>query len=146
MIYVLLPAILSAILSFINPFVGLFAIFSLVEILVVFCIDINAKIRIGMGKNSQNTTRASLLKKQGTYLAAFELAISVIFTLILTIINLFVFLLASGAFTGVVTVMSPIHLITQADIGTGYILLGLSIFFQIVSMIMACFRRKQLSK
>lgn len=44
--YVLIPLISSVICLFVNPYVGLFGIFTLVEVIIVICVDINANVRI----------------------------------------------------------------------------------------------------
>ena len=72
--YILIPLILSAVCSFVNPYVGLFGIFTLVEIIIILCVDINANVRIKLSHkvSAENPSRAERLKKSGKVLAAAE--------------------------------------------------------------------------
>ena len=76
--YILIPLILSAVCSFVNPYVGLFGIFTLVEIIIILCVDINANVRIKLSHkvSAENLSRSERLKKSGKVLAAAECAVS----------------------------------------------------------------------
>lgn len=65
--YIFIPLIFSVICSFVNPHVGLFGIFTVVELIIIFCVDVNAvvRIRLSFKLSEQNAQRAEQAKKQG---------------------------------------------------------------------------------
>ena len=64
--YVLIPLLFSAICSFVNPYVGLFSMFTIVEIIIIFCVDINANIRM-----RQWESQGKSLRQQSVFLLSF---------------------------------------------------------------------------
>lgn len=82
--YILIPLILSAVCSFVNPYVGLFGIFTLVEIIIILCVDINANVRIKLSHkvSAENPSRAERMKKSGKVLATAECVLTAFFTII----------------------------------------------------------------
>lgn len=146
--YVLIPLILSVICSFVNSYVGLFSIFTIVEVIIILCVDINANIRIRLSfkVSKENASRAERLKKSGKILATAECVLAVFFTIITAIVEIGVWLLASGNLTGNTVVMTPLPLGSSANLTISCILLIFSIAFQIVALILTFVRRGQLIK
>lgn len=65
--YILIPLILSVICLFVNPYVGLFGIFTVVELIIILCVDINANARIKLcykvsGENAARGTVKEIRK------------------------------------------------------------------------------------
>ena len=141
--YVLIPLILSVVCSFVNPYVGLFGIFTLVEIIIILCIDINANVRI---KLSDNPPRAERLKKSGKVLATAECVLAAFFTIITVIVESGVWMLASGSLTGNSVVMTPFSIISEENLTLSCIILVFAVAFQVIALILAFVRRGQLIK
>lgn len=145
--YILIPLILSAVCSFVNPYVGLFGIFTLVEIIIILCVDINANVRIKLSHkvSAENPSRAERLKKSGKVLAAAECVLTAFFTIITAIVELGG-MLASGSLTGDSAVMTPFSIISEENLTLSCILLVFAIAFQVIALILAFVRRGQLRK
>lgn len=146
--YVLIPLLLSVICSFVNPYVGLFGLFTIVEMIILFCVDINANIRIRSSFESslQNPAHAEQSRKSGKTLATAECVLAVFFTVITTIVEIGVWMLASGRISGDTTVMTPLHIVPEGRLEISCILLMISIALQIMAVILAFIRRGQLIK
>lgn len=88
--YILIPLILSVVCSFVNPYVGLFGIFTLVEIIIILCVDINANVRIKLSHkiSAENLSRSERLKKSGKVLATAECVLTAFFTIITAIVEI----------------------------------------------------------
>lgn len=146
--YILIPLILSAVCSFVNPYVGLFGIFTLVEIIIILCVDINANVRIKLSHkvSAENPSRAERLKKSGKVLAAAECVLTAFFTIITAIVEIGVWMLASGSLTGDSAVMTPFSIISEENLTLSCILLVFAIAFQVIALILAFVRRGRLRK
>lgn len=146
--YILIPLVLSVICSFVNPYVGLFGIFTLVEVIIVLCVDINANVRIKLSfkTSMENTPRAERLKKSGKILATAECVLTAFFTIITAIVESGVWMLASGSLTGNAMVMTPFSLVSETNLTISCVLLISGIAFQIIALILAFVRRCQLIK
>ena len=146
--YVLIPLILSVVCSFVNPYVGLFGIFTLVEIIIILCIDINANVRIKLSDkvSVQNPPRAERLKKSGKVLATSECVLAAFFTIITVIVESGVWMLASGSLTGNSVVMTPFSIISEENLTLSCIILVFAVAFQVIALILAFVRRGQLIK
>ena len=145
--YVIVPLLISAICSFINPYVGLFSIFTIAEMIILFCVDVNAyaKIKAIHKSSEQNAARATRIQKAAKSLILAECILSVLFTLITAIVQIGVWSLASGSLTGQPTRMTPVNLIPADDPGLSRALLLAGIVFQIIAAILSFVRKKQLS-
>lgn len=146
--YILIPLILSVICSFVNSHVGLFGIFTVVELIIIFCIDINASVRIKLSfkLSGQNAQRAERLKKTGTALATAECILTVFFTIVTIIVESGVWIIASGYLTGDIMVMMPFSIVPKNNLTFSFILLIASVVFQIIALILSFIRRTQLKK
>ncbi len=146
--YILIPLILSVICSFVNPYVGLFGIFTLVEVIIILCVDINANVRIKLSfkVSMENAPRAERLKKSGRILVTAECILTVFFAIITAIVESGVWMLASGSITGNAVIMTPFHLVPEESLTLSCILLIISITFRIIALILAFVRRGQLIK
>ena len=140
--YILIPLILSAVCSFVNPYVGLFGIFTLVEIIIILCVDIKLSHKV----SAENPSRAERLKKSGKVLAAAECVLTAFFTIITAIVEIGVWMLASGSLTGDSAVMTPFSIISEENLTLSCILLVFAIAFQVIALILAFVRRGQLRK
>ena len=146
--YILIPLILSVVCSFVNPYVGLFGIFTLVEIIIILCVDINANVRIKLSHkiSAENLSRSERLKKSGKVLATAECALTAFFTIITAIVEIGGWMLASGSLTGDSAVMTPFSIISEENLTLSCILLVFAIAFQVIALILAFVRRGQLRK
>ena len=146
--YVLIPLLFSAICSFVNPYVGLFSMFTIVEIIIIFCVDINANIRMRQSRASsaEDEVRAERMGKSGEILATAECIFIILFTVITTVVSLGVWMLASGSLTGDSAVMTPFSIISEENLTLSCILLVFAIAFQVIALILAFVRRGQLRK
>lgn len=146
--YILIPLILSVVCSFVNPYVGLFGIFTLVEIIIILCVDINANVRIKLSHkvSAENLSRSERLKKSGKVLAAAECVLTAFFTIITAIVEIGVWMLASGSLTGDFAVMTPFSIISEEKLTLSCILLVFAIAFQVIALILAFVRRGQLKR
>ena len=146
--YILIPLILSVICLFVNPYVGLFGIFTVVELIIILCVDINANARIKLcyKVSGENAARAEQLKKSGKVLATSECVLVGFFTIITVVVESGVWMLASGRLTGNAVVMTPFSLISEGNLTLSCILLVTAIAFQIIALILAFVRRGQLMK
>lgn len=146
--YILIPLILSVICSFVNPYVGLFGIFTLVEVIIILCVDINANIRIKLSDKvyAENPSRSERLKKSGKVLATAECVLAVFFTIITAAVESGVWLLASGRITGDSVVMTPFSVISEENLALSFVLLVFAMVFQVIALILTFVRRGQLRK
>lgn len=146
--YILIPLILSVVCSFVNPYVGLFGIFTLVEIIIILCVDINANVRIKLSHkvSAENLSRSERLKKSGKVLAAAECVLTAFFTIITAIVEIGVWMLASGSLTGDSAVMTPFSIISEENLTLSCILLVFAIAFQVIALMLAFVRRGQLKR
>ena len=144
--YVLIPLLFSAICSFVNPYVGLFSMFTIVEIIIIFCVDINANIRMRQSRASsaEDAVRAERMGKSGEILATAECIFIILFTVITTVVSLGVWMLASGSLTGDTVIMTPLRIVPEDDLTISCMLLIAGILFQIIAMVLGFARRKQL--
>lgn len=144
--YVLIPLLLSAICAFVNPFIGLFSIFTAAEIIIIFCVDINADMRIKQSLKfaEKNTAGADKLGKSGKKLVTAECILMVLFTGITIVVDLGVWLLASGRLTGNTVIMTPLQVVAGDELTISSILLTAGIILQIIALILSFVRRKQL--
>ena len=146
--YILIPLILSAVCSFVNPYVGLFGIFTLVEVIIILCVDINANVRIKLSDkvSAEDPSRSERLKRSGRVLATAECVLTAFFTIITAIVEIGVWMLASGSLTGDSAVMTPFSIISEENLTLSCILLVFAIAFQVIALILAFVRRGQLRK
>ena len=146
--YILIPLILSVVCSCVNPYVGLFGIFTLVEIIIILCVDINANVRIKLSHkiSAENLSRSERLKKSGKVLATAECVLTAFFTIITAIVEIGGWMLASGSLTGDSAVMTPFSIISEENLTLSCILLVFAIAFQVIALILAFVRRGQLRK
>lgn len=146
--YILIPLILSVVCSFVNPYVGLFGIFTLVEIIIILCVDINANVRIKLSHkiSAENLSRSERLKKSGKVLATAERVLTAFFTIITAIVEIGGWMLASGSLTGDSAVITPFSIISEENLTLSCILLVFAIAFQVIALILAFVRRGQLRK
>lgn len=146
--YILIPLILSVVCSFVNPYVGLFGIFTLVEIIIILCVDINANVRIKLSHkiSAENLSRSERLKKSGKVLATAECVLTAFFTIITAIVEIGGWMLASGSLTGDSAVMTPFSIISEENLTLSCILLVFAIAFQVIALILLLVRRGQLRK
>ena len=146
--YILIPLTLSVVCSFVNPYVGLFGIFTLVEVIIILCVDINANVRIKLSHkvSAENLSRSDRLKKSGKVLATAECVLTAFFTIITAIVEIGVWMLASGSLTGDSAVMTPFSIISEENLTLSCILLVFAIAFQVIALILAFVRRGQLRK
>ena len=146
--YILIPLILSAVCSFVNPYVGLFGIFTLVEIIIILCVDINANVRIKLSHKvfAENPSRSERLKKSGKVLATAECVLTAFFTIVTAIVESGVWMLASGSLTGDSVVMTPFSIISEENLTLSCILLVFAIAFQVIALVRVFVRRGQLKR
>ena len=146
--YILIPLILSAVCSFVNPYVGLFGIFTLVEIIIILCVDINANIRIKLSDkvSAEDPARSERLKRSGKVLATAECVLTAFFTIITAIVEIGVWMLASGSLTGNPVVMTPFSVISEENLTLSFVLLVSAMVFQVIALILAFVRRGRLRK
>ena len=146
--YILIPLILSAVCSFVNPYVGLFGIFTLVEIIIILCVDINANVRIKLSHkvSAENLSRSERLKKSGKVLATAECVLTAFFTIITAIVEIGVWMLASGSLTGDSAVMTPFSLSSEETLTLSCYLVVFAVAFQVIALMLAIVRRGQLRK
>ena len=146
--YILIPLVLSVVCPFVNPYVGLFGIFTLVEVIIVLCVDINVNVRtkLSFKASMKNAPCAERLKKSGKILATVECVLTAFFTIITAIVESGVWMLASGSLTGNAVIMTPFPLVSETNLTISCILLIFGIAFQIIALILAFVRRGQLIK
>ena len=146
--YILIPLILSVICLFVNPYVGLFGIFTVVELIIILCVDINANARIKLcyKVSGENAARAEQLKKSGKVLATSECVLVGFFTIITVVVESGVWMLASGRITGDPVVMTPFSIISEENLTLSFVLLVSAMVFQVIALILVFVRRRQLRK
>lgn len=146
--YILIPLILSAVCSFVSPYVGLFGIFTLVEVIIILCVDINANIRIKLSDkvSAEDPARSERLKRSGKVLATAECVLTAFFTIITAIVEIGVWMLASGSLTGDPVVMTPFSVISEENLTLSFVLLVSAMVFQVIALILAFVRRGRLRK
>ena len=146
--YILIPLILSAVCSFVNPYVGLFGIFTLVEVIIILCVDINANIRIKLSDkvSAEDPARSERLKRSGKVLATAECVLTAFFTIITAIVEIGVWMLASGSLTGDPVVMTPFSVISEENLTLSFVLLVSAMVFQVIALVLAFVRRGRLRK
>ena len=146
--YILILLILSAVCSFVNPYVGLFGIFTLVEVIIILCVDINANVRIKLSDkvSAEDPSRSERLKRSGRVLATAECVLTAFFTIITAIVEIGVWMLASGSLTGDPVVMTPFSVISEENLTLSFVLLVSAMVFQVIALILAFVRRGQLRK
>lgn len=116
--YWLIPLFLSLLCAIINPYIGLFGIFILVELIIYFCIDINAHTRISMsqyGSGLNDNTYYKAINKAGKALLNIWCGLSIILFILCTVVFLGVWALASGGITGDVTEMAPFSIFADEN-------------------------------
>ena len=96
--------------------------------------------------SAENPSRAERLKKSGKVLAAAECVLTAFFTIITAIVEIGVWMLASGSLTGDSAVMTPFSIISEENLTFSCILLVFAIAFQVIALILAFVRRGQLRK
>ncbi len=146
--YILIPLILSVVCSFVNPYVGLFGIFTLVEVIIILCVDINANVRIKLSDkvSAEDPPRSERLKRSGRVLATAECVLVVFFTIITAAVESGVWMLASGRITGDPVVMTPFSIISEENLTLSFVLLVSAMVFQVIALILVFVRRRQLRK
>ena len=144
--YVLIPVLLSAVCAFINPYVGLFGLFTVVEFIILLCVDINAAVRVKMGLKAGENTPAGgdSLARSGKILATAECVLVIFFTVVTAIVSIGVWMLASGNLTGETVVMTPVRIFSEEDTTAAIVLLVAGIVFQISAVFLAFVRRRKI--
>ncbi|WP_040214954.1 hypothetical protein [Clostridium polynesiense] len=141
--------VLSLLCTFLNPYVGLFGISTIVQFIIYLSFDINVNKRLeisqfGSGEQSHYTRN---LKKSGKGISNVWCASSVILFITYTIMSIGVWALASGKLTSAATIMMPFNVIPEDKIEVySAVLLIAGIFFNLLTTVLVFIRRNQLLK
>ena len=144
--------ILSAACAFFNPYVGLFSVFNIAELIIFFCYDAVAKSRFNLSyfKKDEGTDYTKQLDKAARRIAASWCVVSVVLFVITSVVNALVWALASGTLGEEAKIVAVLDVIPD-EIGLGFTkrhasiaLLAAGIIFNLIAVILVFFRRAKL--
>lgn len=145
--YWIIVMILATTTAFINPYIGLFAIFSLAPIVIYFCIDTNIKARVKLAKYNErigNAEYAERLTTMARTLSNIWLGVSIGLCLLISVVYTFVWSLASGKGGLAPTVVTP-FVIFRGDFGViSGALFAITIILNMATVVLVFNRKRKL--
>ena len=147
--YWMITLILTFACVLINPYIGLFAIFALVQLVIYFCLDYNAKTRLALAiynEETNNNEYANRLRMMSRKVLNIWCGLSIIMFILSTFVYITIWVVASGRFDMLPQIMTPILIFENNLDVMSVILLVLSVVLNLITVILIFCRKQQLLK